>query len=98
MRDDRRMRDGAEPAGRRSVHPLAGPGAHLLVSGGAGFIGSCFVREVLGRRDGTRITVLDKLTVEDGKQHTVVPRWLAVAPRVRAIAPSLYRRLARRFG
>jgi dTDP-glucose 4,6-dehydratase len=39
-----------------------GPGAHLLVSGGAGFIGSCFVRDVLGRRDGTRITVLDKLT------------------------------------
>ena len=39
-----------------------GPGAHLLVSGGAGFIGSCFVRDVMGRRDGTRITVLDKLT------------------------------------
>ncbi len=39
-----------------------GPGAHLLVTGGAGFIGSCFVRDVLGRRDGTRITVLDKLT------------------------------------
>ena len=39
-----------------------GPGAHLLVAGGAGFIGSCFVRGVLGRRDGTRITVLDKLT------------------------------------
>ena len=39
-----------------------GPGAHLLVTGGAGFIGSAFVREVLGRRDGTRITVLDKLT------------------------------------
>ncbi|HSW41592.1 MAG TPA: dTDP-glucose 4,6-dehydratase [Patescibacteria group bacterium] len=38
------------------------PGAHLLVAGGAGFIGSCFVRDVLGRRDGTRITVLDKLT------------------------------------
>ncbi|MCI0346725.1 MAG: dTDP-glucose 4,6-dehydratase [Chloroflexi bacterium] len=35
---------------------------HLLVTGGAGFIGSAFVREVLGRRDGTRITVLDKLT------------------------------------
>ena len=34
----------------------------LLVTGGAGFIGSCFVRDVLGRRDGTRITVLDKLT------------------------------------
>jgi dTDP-glucose 4,6-dehydratase len=35
---------------------------HLLVTGGAGFIGSAFVRDVLGRRDGTRITVLDKLT------------------------------------
>ncbi len=35
---------------------------HLVVTGGAGFIGSCFVREVLGRRDGTEITVLDKLT------------------------------------
>ena len=34
----------------------------LLVTGGAGFIGSAYVREVLGRRDGTRITVLDKLT------------------------------------
>jgi len=39
-----------------------GPAAHLLVCGGAGFIGSCFVRDVLGRRDGTRVTVLDKLT------------------------------------
>ena len=36
--------------------------AHLLVTGGAGFIGSAFVREVLARHDGTRITVLDKLT------------------------------------
>jgi dTDP-glucose 4,6-dehydratase len=35
---------------------------HLLVTGGAGFIGSAYVREVLGRRDATRITVLDKLT------------------------------------
>jgi len=39
-----------------------GPGAHLLVTGGAGFIGSCLVRRILARRDGTRITVLDKLT------------------------------------
>jgi len=38
------------------------PAPHLLVTGGAGFIGSCFVREVLARGDGTRITVLDKLT------------------------------------
>ena len=35
---------------------------NLLVTGGAGFIGSAYVREVLARRDGTRITVLDKLT------------------------------------
>jgi dTDP-glucose 4,6-dehydratase len=36
--------------------------SRLLVTGGAGFIGSCFVRDVLARRDGTHITVLDKLT------------------------------------
>ena len=34
----------------------------LLVTGGAGFIGSCFVRDRLARRDGTQIAVLDKLT------------------------------------
>jgi dTDP-glucose 4,6-dehydratase len=39
-----------------------GPGAHLLVTGGAGFIGSELVRRILARRDGTRVTVLDKLT------------------------------------
>ncbi|HLY12784.1 MAG TPA: dTDP-glucose 4,6-dehydratase [Candidatus Limnocylindrales bacterium] len=38
------------------------PGSTLLVTGGAGFIGSCFVRDILGRDDGTRITVLDTLT------------------------------------
>jgi dTDP-glucose 4,6-dehydratase len=35
---------------------------HLLVTGGAGFIGSRFVRDVLAAGDGTRVTVLDKLT------------------------------------
>ena len=39
-----------------------GPTARLLVTGGAGFIGSCYVRDVLARRDGTLVTVLDKLT------------------------------------
>ena len=34
----------------------------LLVTGGAGFIGSCFVRDTLVRRDGTEVVVLDKLT------------------------------------
>ena len=42
--------------------PWARPGARLLVTGGAGFIGSCFVRDTLARSDGTRVTVLDKLT------------------------------------
>ncbi len=40
----------------------ASPFRRLMVTGGAGFIGSCFVRDLLARRDGTRITVLDKLT------------------------------------
>ena len=39
-----------------------GEGAHLLVTGGAGFIGSELVRGIMARRDGTRITVLDLLT------------------------------------
>jgi dTDP-glucose 4,6-dehydratase len=45
-----------------SAPPRIAPGGRLLVTGGAGFIGSCYVRDVLARRDGTRITVLDKLT------------------------------------
>jgi dTDP-glucose 4,6-dehydratase len=42
---------------------------HLLVTGGAGFIGSEFVRRVLGRRDGTRVTVLDKLTYAGNRSN-----------------------------
>ncbi|MFI5226596.1 MAG: dTDP-glucose 4,6-dehydratase [Candidatus Limnocylindrales bacterium] len=45
-----------------SPAPWSAPGARLLVTGGAGFIGSCFVRDILARRDGTSIVVLDKLT------------------------------------
>jgi dTDP-glucose 4,6-dehydratase len=45
-----------------SVPARLGPGSRILVTGGAGFIGSAYVRDVLGRDDGTRITVLDKLT------------------------------------
>ncbi|TFG67608.1 MAG: dTDP-glucose 4,6-dehydratase [Thermomicrobiales bacterium] len=44
----------------------------LLVTGGAGFIGSAYVRDVLGRRDGTRITVLDKLTYA-GNEANLAP-------------------------
>jgi len=45
---------------------------HLLVTGGAGFIGSCYVRDILGRHDGTRITVLDKLTYA-GNEANLAP-------------------------
>jgi dTDP-glucose 4,6-dehydratase len=44
----------------------------LLVTGGAGFIGSAYVRDVLGRRDGTHITVLDKLTYA-GNEANLAP-------------------------
>jgi dTDP-glucose 4,6-dehydratase len=50
------------PSAENADRPAIGPGSHLLVTGGAGFIGSAFVRDILGRHDGTRITVLDKLT------------------------------------
>jgi dTDP-glucose 4,6-dehydratase len=41
---------------------MSGLPSRLLVTGGAGFIGSAFVRRVLGRHDDIRVTVLDKLT------------------------------------
>jgi dTDP-glucose 4,6-dehydratase len=41
----------------------------LLVTGGAGFIGSAFVRDILGRDDDTRITVLDKLTYAGNERN-----------------------------
>ena len=54
----------------------------VLVTGGAGFIGSNFVRSALARHDGWRITTLDKLTyagrlenlhdVHDHPRHTFV--------------------------
>jgi dTDP-glucose 4,6-dehydratase len=48
-----------DPAG---APPRLAPDARILVTGGAGFIGSAYVRDVLARDDGARITVLDKLT------------------------------------
>ena len=34
----------------------------ILISGGAGFIGSCLVRQIIGEEPATRVVTLDKLT------------------------------------
>ena len=47
-------------------------GRRILITGGAGFIGSAYVRGVLGRRDGTTVTVLDKLTYA-GNEANLAP-------------------------
>ena len=60
-------------SGARPPTPWAEPGARLLVTGGAGFIGSCFVRDVLARRDGTQIAVLDKLTYAGNEANLQAP-------------------------
>ncbi|MEJ7748291.1 MAG: dTDP-glucose 4,6-dehydratase [Candidatus Limnocylindrales bacterium] len=44
----------------------------LLVTGGAGFIGSSYVRDVLARQDDTNITVLDNLTYA-GNEANLAP-------------------------
>lgn len=41
----------------------------LLVTGGAGFIGSNFVRYVVNNHPGVRVTVLDKLTYAGNKDN-----------------------------
>ena len=40
--------------------------------------------------------VLD--SIETHRVETVVPAWLNLATRVRALSPGMYRQLARRFG
>jgi dTDP-glucose 4,6-dehydratase len=57
------------PASAPVPGPRLGADARILVTGGAGFIGSAYVREVLGRGDGTRITVLDKLTYAGNRSN-----------------------------
>jgi len=42
---------------------------HLLVTGGAGFIGSAFVRQRLREDDEVKITVLDKLTYAGSEEN-----------------------------
>jgi short-subunit dehydrogenase len=36
--------------------------------------------------------------IETGKAEIVVPPWLAIAPRVRGVAPAVFRRLTARLG
>jgi dTDP-glucose 4,6-dehydratase len=64
-----------DPATDRTTDPATNADRayrRLLVTGGAGFIGSCYVRDVLARRDGTEITVLDKLTYA-GNEANLAP-------------------------
>lgn len=44
---------------------------HLLVTGGAGFIGSEFVRMICDEHPGYRVTVLDKLTYAGNRENLV---------------------------
>jgi hypothetical protein len=61
----------ADAGAVRLGHPLTPElvGGHLLVIGGAGFIGSAYVRNPLRRGDGTRVTVLDKLTITGNRSN-----------------------------
>jgi short-subunit dehydrogenase len=36
--------------------------------------------------------------IEDERAHQMLPRWLAIAPAIRAAAPAAYRAMQRRFG
>lgn len=42
---------------------------HILVTGGAGFIGSNFIRYILGAHPDWKITNLDKLTYADNLEN-----------------------------
>ena len=49
--------------------PVAGTMVEVLVTGGAGFIGSNFVRYALARRQDWRVTTLDKLTYAGRREN-----------------------------
>jgi len=73
--------------------------ARLLVTGGAGFIGSAFTRRVLSRHPDVSVTVLDKLTyagnranladVESDPRFTFVQGDIADAELVARLAPDV---------
>ena len=45
-----------------------------------------------------RVAAAIVAAIRDDRAEVTVPRWLAVAPRLRGLAPGLYRALASRFG
>jgi dTDP-glucose 4,6-dehydratase len=78
---------------------MGGLPARLLVTGGAGFIGSAFTRRVLARHPDVSVTVLDKLTyagnranladVESDPRFTFVQGDIADAELVARLAPDV---------
>jgi dTDP-glucose 4,6-dehydratase len=58
--------------------------AHVLVTGGAGFIGSTFVRMLLAADPSVRVTVLDKLTYA-GNPSTLAFQGISENPRFRFV-------------
>lgn len=54
----------------------------LIVTGGAGFIGSNFVRRMLGRHEALQVTVLDKMTYAGNRANLAD---LAADPRLRVV-------------
>lgn len=60
--------------------------------------GAPYDRRVPGPVAPERIADAVLRCVEHDRPHAIVPRWLAVAPRVRAITPEAYRVLSARFG
>ncbi len=48
--------------------------AHIVVTGGAGFIGSAFARRYIANHPGARVTVIDKLTYA-GNLANLAPVW-----------------------
>jgi short-subunit dehydrogenase len=60
--------------------------------------GTPYLRRVPHVLDARRVAAVTVHGIEAGSGHAVVPRWLALAPAVRSVAPGVYRNLARRFG